>query len=70
MATASRLAFLMVTAILGVQMPPGRPPGQDPSKRGKIADIAKCPRCHRESDIRSRKGFYCEKCGKHFPAPR
>ena len=66
MATTSRLALLIIIATLGVQMPPPRPPGHPHTQGGKNPDIAKCPKCHHESDIKRRKGFYCETCDEYF----
>lgn len=64
MGTGSRLGLLILTAILGGNIPPHRPPG--PSSPDDDFEMAICPDCRNESDAKSGNLFYCEYCNKYF----
>ena len=64
MGTGSRLGLLILTAILGGNIPPYRPPGAP--LPGDDFETATCPVCGSESDVKSGDRFYCEVCDKYF----
>jgi hypothetical protein len=66
MGTGSRLALLMLTAILG-DFPPGPPPGAPPADAVSV-HAAPCPRpnCGGEGESKSGYRYSCYRCGRTF----
>jgi hypothetical protein len=64
MGTGSRLGLLILTTILGGNIPPFRPPGSPP--QDDDSETAECPDCETVSDLKSGRRFYCEVCNKYF----
>lgn len=66
MGMGSRLALLMLTAVLEDAYPPGVPPGAPVERPDPDFETAFCPVCGTESSETQGNRYWCQVCGIWF----